>query len=138
MDDHVAAAYQWLSDFHAHGDALSPEAWVTKFYTTDCEMRFPGQPLLKGHSAIIGFFKNQFTRLESMTHIIKHVDVTLSRTYQEATILYVVKGDPEKQKVEVKGLAVFGKAIGEDKIKFFTVYLDPSPLHDRIRLVASL
>lgn len=132
-----AAAHAWLSDFHTYNDSLNPAVSVPKFFTEDCVMQFPGQPTLKSHAAIIDFFTKQFTLLESMKHTIKHVGVLPDRIYQEASISYVVKGDPEKNPVEIQGLAVFGERTDEDRMNFFTVYLDPTPLAKRIESVVS-
>ena len=139
MVDHDtnAAAHAWLTDFHAIGDSLDPKASVAKFYTEDCVMQFPGLPQLKGHTEILNFFERQFLLLESMKHTITHFDVLPDRIYQEATISYVVKGDSEKKPVEVQGIAMFGKGVNEDKMSFFTVYLNPAPLQERIQWVES-
>ena len=135
--DMSAAARAWLTDFHAIGDSLDAKASVAKFYTEDCVMQFPGRPQLKGHTEILTFFEQQFLFLESMKHTITHFDVFPDRIYQEATISYVVKGDPEKKPVEILGIAIFGKGVNEDKMSFFTVYLNPAPLQERIQWVAS-
>ncbi|RAK92477.1 hypothetical protein BO79DRAFT_65280 [Aspergillus costaricaensis CBS 115574] len=131
----LLAAKSWLRDYHTLGDELNPDIAVPKFYTPDCEMRFPGHAPIKGHEAIISFFKEQSTILESMKHTIGHVDVLPDRIYQEATIDYVLKGDEEKKVVSVQGMAIFGKRVDEDKMRFFTVYLDTSPLVERVRVV---
>ena len=72
-----------------------------------------------------------------MKHTIGHVDVLPDRIYQEATIDYVLKGDEEKKVVSVQGMAIFGKRVDEDKMRFFTVYLDTSPLVERVRVVTT-
>ncbi|OJI82049.1 hypothetical protein ASPTUDRAFT_57814 [Aspergillus tubingensis CBS 134.48] len=133
----LLAAKSWLQDYHSLGDQLNPDIAVPKFYTPDCEMRFPGHAPIKGHEAIINFFKEQSTILESMKHTIGHVDVLPDRIYQEATIDYVLKGDEEKKVVSVQGFAIFGKRVDEDKMRFFTVYLDTSPLVERVRVVTT-
>ncbi|CAI7652337.1 unnamed protein product [Penicillium pancosmium] len=111
----IAAAHEWLQSFHRLGDSLSPEMWVETFYTPDCTMQFLGQPPVHGHEAIIAHFRRQFARLECMKHTIRHVDVTHERIYQEATVTYVVKGDPEQRPIEAQGLAVPGAIAGEDE-----------------------
>ncbi|KAJ5295560.1 hypothetical protein PENANT_c001G09996 [Penicillium antarcticum] len=131
----TAAAHEWLQSFHRMGDSLSPELWVETFYAPDCTMQFLGQPPVHGHAAIIAHFRNQFARLESMRHTVRHVDVTQERIYQEATVTYIVKGDPEQRQIEAQGLAVFGKGVSESQIRFFTVYLDLEALRERMREV---
>lgn len=133
-----ASTIEWLQQYHAAGDALDPDVSVPRFYTPDCVMRFPGQPPLKGHEAIKGFFKKQFSLLDRMTHTIGHVDVAPDRIYQEAKIEYVVKGDPEQMIIKIDGLAVFGRRVGEDQMSFFTVFLDPRLLLERKQAVAAM
>ncbi|CAM6104016.1 unnamed protein product [Calypogeia fissa] len=133
QEDLNAAARAWLQQLHVAGDSLNPQEYVPKFYTEDCVMEFPGHPVLQGHAAIIEFFKRQFLELESIKHTIKHVDALPDRIYQEATIEYVLKKDPEKKVIVVEGLAVFGKAVDEHKMRFFRVYLDPTPLAQRVK-----
>ena len=45
-----------------------------------------------------------------------HVDVLPDKIYQEATIHYIVKGDPEKEKITVKEFAVFHKGAEDEKM----------------------
>ncbi|EEA20854.1 hypothetical protein TMatcc_000851 [Talaromyces marneffei ATCC 18224] len=134
--DHHAEAIAWLEDFHKHMDAMDPNLAIPKFYTDDCVLRFAKNPAISGKSSIIDFFNSQFPHLESMKHTIKHVDVLPDRIYQEADIRYVVKGDPERKEIPVTGLAVFGRKLGDEKMSFFTVYLDPTELKERIMAVA--
>ena len=134
-DKHVEAM-TWLEDYHRHTDALNADLAVPKFYTDDCVMTFAGNPSITGKSRIIDFFNSQFPHLESMKHTIKHVDVLPDRIYQEAEIRYVVKGDPERREILLPGMAVFGRRPGDEKMSFFTVYLDPTELKDRIMAVA--
>lgn len=65
------------------------------------------------------------------------MDVLQDRIYQEADILYVVKGDPERKEIFIPGMAVFGRKPGDEKMSFFTVYLDPTALQERIKAVAA-
>lgn len=135
--DQHAEAIAWLEDFHRHGDALDSNLAVPKFYTDDCVMTFAANPSIKGISDIIGFFDSQLPHLESMKHTIKHVDVLPDRIYQEADIRYVVKGDPERKEILIRGMAVFGRKPGDERMSFFTVYLDPTALRERIMAVAA-
>ncbi|OJJ72644.1 hypothetical protein ASPBRDRAFT_29581 [Aspergillus brasiliensis CBS 101740] len=133
----LLAAKSWLQDYHSLGDQLNPDIAVPKFYAPDCEMRFPGHPPIIGQEAIINFFKEQSTILASMKHTIGHVDVLPDRIYQEATIEYVLKGDEERKVVSVQGLAIFGKRVDEDQMRFFTVYLDTNPLLERVKVISA-
>jgi ketosteroid isomerase-like protein len=133
--DHHAEAVAWLENFHRDGDAMDSNLAVPKFYTDDCVFRFAANPAIAGKSAIIDFFNSQFPHLESMKHTIKRVDVLPDRIYQEADIRYVVKGDPERKEILLTGMAVFGRKPGDEKMSFFTVYLDPTELKERIMAV---
>lgn len=130
-----ASAYSWVQKFHAAGDRLRPDESVSEFYSADCVMEFPGQPARIGQGDIRGFFEAQFAHLESMKHTIKTVDALPDKIYQEATISYVVKGDPEKKTIDIQGIAIFGKKADEDVMSYFRVYLDPAPLLERIKQV---
>ncbi|KAI9038830.1 nuclear transport factor 2 family protein [Aspergillus affinis] len=123
---------KWLQAYHASGDSMNPHTSVPEFYTEDCEMIFPGKEPIKGHAQIIAFFGQQFQTLASMKHTIGHVDVVEDRIYQEANIEYVLKGDPEEKVIKVQGLAVFGKGVRDERMKFFKVFLDPSPIFKRV------
>lgn len=135
--DQHAEAIEWLQEFHKHMDALDSNLAIPKFYTDDCILTFASSPAITGKSNIIDFFDSQFPYLESMKHTIKHVDVLQDRIYQEADILYVVKGDPERKEIFIPGMAVFGRKPGDEKMSFFTVYLDPTALQERIKAVAA-
>lgn len=65
------------------------------------------------------------------------MDVLPDRIYQEADIRYVAKGDPERKEISITGMAVFGRKPGDEKMSFFTVYLDPTALRERIMAVAA-
>ncbi|PLB48409.1 NTF2-like protein [Aspergillus steynii IBT 23096] len=123
---------KWLQAYHASGDSMDPHTSVPKFYAEDCEMLFPGQPPIKGHAQIIAFFERQFQILASMKHTIGHVDVAEDRVYQEADIEYVLKGDPEGQVIKVQGMAVFGKGVHDERMRFFKVFLDPEAILKRV------
>lgn len=72
-----------------------------------------------------------------MQHTITHLDVAPDRVYQEADIRYVVKGDPGRKEIMIKGIAIFGRKPEEEKMRFFTVYLDPTALLERVKAVAT-
>lgn len=130
-----AAARAWLQGCHAVGDSLNAQEFVSGFYGEDCIMEFSGYPVMRGHAAILEFFEGQFAQLESMKHTIKHVDTLPDRIYQEATIEYVLKKDLDKKVIPVQGIAIIGKAVDEQRMSFFRVYLDPTPIAERIQQI---
>ncbi|KAH8693893.1 hypothetical protein BGW36DRAFT_463524 [Talaromyces proteolyticus] len=134
-EDIHSQAISWLKNFHKHMDALDASIAIPKLFAEDCTVSFAGQPPLTGQAEILDFFNTQFPTLELMQHTIKHVDVLPDRIYQEANIRYIIKNDPEKKEIDIKGIAIFGKKPDEDKLRFFTVYLDPSPIKERAEAV---
>ena len=121
--------------WHEAGDALNATNWMTNFWREDAELKFAEYPLVKGRTALIEFFDGQFALLDLMKHTIKTVDIIGDKVYQEATITYMVKGDPEQKKIDLQGIAVYGRKPGDEKINFLTVYLDPTELNERMALV---
>ncbi|CRG88147.1 Cystinosin homolog [Talaromyces islandicus] len=123
--------------FDMYMDAMDASIAIPKLFTEDSTLRFGDNPPCTGHAELLNFFNSQFPLLESMKHIIKHVDVLPDRIYQEAEIHYVIKNDPEKKDIVVRGMAVFGKKPDEDRLRFFDVYLDSSQIKERIEAVTS-
>ncbi|OKL63761.1 hypothetical protein UA08_00034 [Talaromyces atroroseus] len=130
-----AEAITWLTDFHKHMDSLNAEVAVPKFFAEDCVLSFAENPPITGVANIKDFLSAQYQYLESMHHTIKRVDVVSDRIYQEADIRYVVKGDPERKEILIKGIALVGKRPKQEKMNTFTVYLDPTALKERIAAV---
>ena len=79
-------------------------------------------------------FEKQFQVIETMNHEVGEVDVLPEKIYQSALITYTVKNDPERKKITLSGMAVFHKKINEAYLTAFDVYLDPSPLQERIQM----
>ncbi|QKX62912.1 uncharacterized protein TRUGW13939_10080 [Talaromyces rugulosus] len=136
QDSH-SQAIAWLTNFHKVMDAMDASIAIPALFTEDSTLRFGDNPPCTGHAELLNFFNSQFPLLESMKHIIKHVDVLPDRIYQEAEIHYVIKNDPEKKDIVVKGMAVFGKKPDEDRLSFFDVYLDSSQIKERVEAVLS-
>ncbi len=69
-------------------------------------------------------------------------DVVDDTIYQAAEITYVVKGDQEKKEILVPGMAVFFRMPAGDleagKIMSLDVFIDPSPLVERMKEVEAL
>ena len=55
--------------------------------------------------------------MDEFHHSAGHIDVLLDKIYQEATIEYIVKGDPEKERIIVRGFAVFHKLVEDEKMQ---------------------
>ncbi len=126
MNQSKEDSLEWLKRFHAVGDSLNAERYITDFYTEDAVLQFGNNSSIQGHQNLIETFKSQFDRLDMMKHEIGHIDVLPDRIYQYAHISYRVKGDPEI--IRIPGLAVFHKTPEEQKIRRFDVFIDGSPL----------
>lgn len=136
--DNHSQAIAWLTNFHKRLDACKDaEITIPALFTEDSTLRFGDNPPCTGHAELVNFFNSQFPLLESMKHLIKHVDVLPDRIYQEAEIHYVIKNDPEKKEIVVRGMAVFGKRPDEDRLRFFDVFLDSTQIKERIEAVMS-
>jgi hypothetical protein len=97
-------------------------------------LKFGNNPPLVGRENIIKMFETQFQVIETMHHDVVDVDVLPDKIYQSAFISYTVKNDPEHKKIKIPGMAVFHKKVNEEYITAFDVYLDPSPLQERIQM----
>jgi ketosteroid isomerase-like protein len=126
-------ALAWLKQFHTAGDSLNAERYIKEFYTEDAVLQFGNHPLIQGQQNLINMFKTQFGLLDMMKHEIGHIDVLPDRIYQYATISYKVKGDTEV--IKIPGLAVFHKTPEEQKIRRFDVFIDASPLTEKMKSV---
>jgi len=136
-EEHISEAREWILNFHKASASLNASHWITTFYSQDAVLEFANNAPLKGRQDIIKSFEQTFNLLESMEHIVVSIDVLSDKIYQVADIIYVVKGDAEKKPVRIRGLAVFGKKTNQSQLTYFTVFLDPSPLMERLKLVNS-
>ena len=102
--------------FNAAGDKLDPEPWVTRFFTEDATFVGAGGKEIKGRSAIIAMLKGHFTVIGSIRHTIKNIDVLPNRVYQEADVVWTVKGDTEATEVHGRGLGVFCKDVDSEQL----------------------
>ncbi|KAI8811543.1 hypothetical protein BJ742DRAFT_796365 [Cladochytrium replicatum] len=132
-------AESWLLKWHAAGDSLDAERWLTTFWTDDAVLQFANSADVVGAEAIINNFKASFALLKSMKHEIKYFDVVEKRIYQRADISYVLKGD--EKTIVVPGFAVFflrdeGAERGW-RVERFEVFLDGSPLFQRMGEIAN-
>jgi ketosteroid isomerase-like protein len=126
-------ALVWLKQFHAAGESLNAERVITDFYTEDAILQFGNNPLIQGRQNLIDMFKTQFGLLDMMKHDIEHIDVLPDRIYQYAQISYKVKGDSEV--ISIPGLGVFHKKPEERKMRRFDVFIDTSPLIEKMKKV---
>ncbi|KAL1721870.1 hypothetical protein EV715DRAFT_270748 [Schizophyllum commune] len=131
-------AIEWMRRFHSTSDSMVAEPWVDTFWTSDGVLQFSNVPEVAGRDAIVEFFNSQFPYLEHMKHSIVSLDVISNKIYLRATISYRAKGDPEHKDVTIPWFAVcfFPTELtvdgGFDKMSRFEVYLDSTPLQERI------
>ncbi|KAF8637201.1 hypothetical protein AX16_010860 [Volvariella volvacea WC 439] len=148
-------ARAWLIEvyaqiFHKAGDGLNAQHWLTSFWSHDAELQFANNPVLKGHAAIQAVFDGAFASLSLMKHEILDIALSGTKIYQPANITYQIKNDPTQQLITIPGLAVFHKYIEpnsttppthwepETKISRLDVYLDNTPVMERVKEVQKL
>ncbi len=123
----------WTRGFY-NGIKSDIPSWVAQYYQPDAVLNFGNSPPIKGHQAISDSFENQRAQRTSTKHGILHVDVFSDRIYVQTQDTYVVKNDPEQKEIKIKTLVLIWKKVDEDKLSSIDIYLDPTPLLERIQL----
>ncbi|KAJ9603733.1 hypothetical protein H2200_011919 [Cladophialophora chaetospira] len=124
----------WLEDFHRGSASLDAEKWCTTFMTSDIELQYANNPVLKG-PAVKAMFAQVFQQLDLMEHKIEYFDFVAPRIYQAARIRYRVKGDDAADDIEIPGFATFfvrNESDGSLKCYRAETFLDPSRVFARI------
>ncbi|WYZ36822.1 hypothetical protein EsH8_II_000328 [Colletotrichum jinshuiense] len=125
---------------HNIHDSLDVSAF-DKVYSQSAQVKFGNSPVAEGLDAIKQAFIPAFDQLTYMRHVTRQADKADNRIWLIADITYRVKGDPENQDttIQASGLVTL-VTDGEDagKIARFDVFLDNSPIRERIEAVAKL
>ncbi|KAI3327262.1 hypothetical protein HD806DRAFT_486558 [Xylariaceae sp. AK1471] len=120
----------WLQQFHGVNDGLDPTK-LPAIYAKDAKVQFGNKPLLEGLDALGDFMGTQWAGLDSMLHEVGDYNMIGNTIYQPCHITWVVKNDPEKEKVKVPAFAAIHLVVeGEEKglIQSAEYYMDGSPL----------
>jgi len=135
--EQIEATRAWVRDFYNGTNSSDITNWITQFYQPNGVLNFANSPSLKGHEEIISFFEKQHAVLSSIKHDILHVDVFSDRIYIQQTDTYIVKNDPEQNEIIIKAVVVIWKKVDENNLSSLDVYLDPTPLKEKIKIFAS-
>jgi ketosteroid isomerase-like protein len=135
--EEIEATRAWVRDFYNGSNSSDINSWITQFYQSNAVLNFGNSPSLKGHEEIVSFFEKQRTILSSTKHDILHVDVFSDRIYVQQKDTFIVKNDSEENEIEIKAVVVIWKNVDENNLSSMDVYLDPTPLKERIKMFAS-
>ncbi|KAF1985302.1 hypothetical protein K402DRAFT_394997 [Aulographum hederae CBS 113979] len=126
---------KWLLGFHAASKTLDADHWVNNYFTTDCTLQYGNMPIQRGLDSTRKYFAGAFPKFSKMEHEIVYFDYLAPRIYQKAAIRYIIEGDSEDQEIEIPGFGMFElkKEMDEIKCCVAEVYLDPSPLAERVK-----
>ncbi len=132
-DDKRKSAHQFLLNFFEAEDALDAER-LASFFTPEGVLRFANTPPVQGREEITKHFGFTFNNVfQSMSHTIVDFDVLPEKLYVTHELSYVVKGDTEQKVNKVPIVNVFWKKDNEDLSTRLEVYMDPSPVFERMR-----
>ncbi|CCO29561.1 hypothetical protein BN14_03577 [Rhizoctonia solani AG-1 IB] len=127
--DQIQAERIWLDRFMQDTDSLDWSRWG-KWWADDAFIQFGNTPKIEGKESIQKYMEPQLGILELMYHEATRIsfDVPLGLIYQTTIITYKVKGDLQGRSIQVPGLAVIHKQVGENVLKGFEVYIDREPV----------
>ncbi|CAE7140886.1 unnamed protein product [Rhizoctonia solani] len=127
--DQLETEQSWLKHFNQDGDSLDWSKWE-KWWAGDAFLQFGNAPRIDGKEAIVKHLEPQLNALELMHHEIIRLsfDKHLGLIYQTVVITYKVKGDPQERTIQVPGLGVLHKRIGEKLLTGFEIYVDKAPI----------
>ncbi|KAI1079701.1 hypothetical protein F5B20DRAFT_581160 [Whalleya microplaca] len=125
-----AEVREWLTRFHAVNDSLDATR-LPDIYAKEAKVQFGNQPVIIGRDALHNHFESHWANLETMHHEIRDFDMVDNKIYQPCHITWVVKNDPEKEKIIIPAIAVLHLVLsGEEKglIGSAEYYMDAAPL----------
>ncbi|UJR11332.1 hypothetical protein I4U23_015513 [Adineta vaga] len=137
IDEQNEAGRVWAQAFYdkMSSDTFNIGSWIDEFFQHDAVLVHTNGPLIKGHKDIASHVAENRQR-QSAKYIVKHVDVVSNRIYTEVDAIIILKHDPSKKEIKLSGLAVFQKKIDENKLSSLKIYLDPTPLIERIKALS--
>jgi hypothetical protein len=131
--EQVEKTMAWIRDFYAAAET-DARRWITGFFHPDAAIAFTGQPPTVGQEAMISYFEQFNSIFSSIKHIVERVDVLSDRVYIQLDVEFIVKNDPEQKTIRITGIVATQKKIDEDKVSFYTIYSDKTPLDQRIKM----
>jgi hypothetical protein len=136
-NEQVEKSTAWARAYYAACDSFDVRSWITKFYDSNSGGQFGNLPPVKGQEACITLFESIFNPFSSMKHTIKHIDVIPERLYLDIEVTVLIKNDPERKPIAVDILVVLEKKVDKDKATGFHIYIDPSPIFERVKMCTS-
>lgn len=133
-NEQIEASKTWIQSFYeCLGSATNDiNVWLKEFCQPDAILIHGSQPPLKGYEEISKHLEEARNQ-HSIQHVIKQIDVLPNRIYVEVDGIFTPKIDPEHKEILIHGLAVFEKKIHESKSSSMIIYLDPTPLIQRMK-----
>jgi ketosteroid isomerase-like protein len=135
--EQIKAGRAWIQAVYDafNSNPFDIERWLTDFYQPDAVFTHGSHPPLKGHKEISAHLE-QAHKEQSARHVVKHIDVVSDRIYVEIDGYFIRHNDPEKMEIMITGVAVFHKKIDENKTSSVSIYMDPTPLIERIKVLS--
>ncbi|KAK1633332.1 hypothetical protein BDP81DRAFT_434696 [Colletotrichum phormii] len=135
-----AEALAWLRNSHNVHDSLQTTDF-DKIYSKNAQVKFTNFPVAEGVDSIKQIMDAAFGQLSYMKHVTRQADKVDNRIWLAVDITYRVKGDPDNEDINIPaaGLVTIvteGEEAG--KIARFDVYLDNTPVREKIAAVAKL
>ena len=114
-------------------DAFDIERWGETF-AEDMELTFSNYPTIKGRDVAKEMLAKQCSLLKSMRHDTINQWWINGTFFHESWITYVVKGDDRE--IVLRGILVGDVDLDRSVFKNYRVYLNNTPLLDRIQEIA--
>ncbi|CAE6385969.1 unnamed protein product [Rhizoctonia solani] len=133
-EEQILVERAWLEGFSQAAESLDwtkwEEWWTNDVSHSDGFLQFGNLPRVQGKDAIASFHAQMFAPFESLQHNFTRYsfDLPLGLIYQTSTVIFRVKDDPEERDIQVPGMAVIHKKIGEKHATGCEMYLDSSPV----------
>jgi hypothetical protein len=132
--EQVEKASAWLQAFYTADETMNARHWITGFFYPDAAITFNDEPPAKGHEAMISKMQSFNNTLSSIKHIVERLDALSDRLYIQLQVEIVVKNDPEQKAITYGGMVVAHKKINEDRVSFYKIYTNKTPLEQRIKM----
>ncbi|KAG8768036.1 hypothetical protein FRC12_005865 [Ceratobasidium sp. 428] len=126
---------KWLKDFNDATDTIDWEQWKHFWHEgldLDAFFNFCGSSRIEGKMALGKYFKKYFMGYKQMEHKpTRHsFDVSRGIIYQSLIVSSIVKGDKGDRSIDIQGITLIHKRVGESQTRGLEVYADVSPLAD--------
>ncbi|QRV85464.1 hypothetical protein RhiJN_13482 [Ceratobasidium sp. AG-Ba] len=127
-DEQTSIEVDWLRRFSEASDRLDWAEWEI-FWDDSAVLQF-NNTKIEGKIEIGKYFEQQFSRLQSMTHVITRLSFVTppGLVFQNADVSYKVKGDRLDRTLNIPGVAIIHKKPRTGLLTKFETYIDTSSL----------